>query len=61
LVPHYVDVDTVSGPFIRLMVGLGFPRSDLNKIITAVRAGGDYCMVMPLPYGAIVKSSAPTS
>jgi hypothetical protein len=43
------------------MVGLGFPRSDLNKIITAVRAGGDYCMVMPLPYGAIVKSSAPTS
>lgn len=61
LVPHYVDVDTVSGPFIRLMVGLGFPRTDLNKIITAVRAGGDYCMVMPLPYGAIVKSPTPTS
>lgn len=61
LVPHYIDVDTVSGPFIRLMVGLGFPQGELNAIITDVRAGGDYSMVMPLPDGAAVTSRAPTS
>lgn len=47
--PTFVEVETVSGRYVRLFVGVGLPLLDLRRIRDAVRSGGDYAMVMPLP------------
>ena len=59
--PEYLAVETVSGSFVRLMIGLGQPRADLVPVIAKLRAGGDYAMIMPVPRDALRVEAAPTS
>lgn len=47
--PTFVEVRTVAGQFVRLFAGVGLPEASLVAIRDAVRDGGDYAMVMPLP------------
>ncbi len=47
--PTFVEVKTVAGQFVRLFAGVGLPEKSLVAIRDAVRDGGDYAMVMPLP------------
>jgi hypothetical protein len=46
--PLYVEVETVAGSFVRVIVGAGEPEERLRRIRDAVRARGDYAMVMPI-------------
>lgn len=47
--PTFVEVRTVAGQFVRLFAGVGQPETALVAIRDAIRDGGDYAMVMPLP------------
>lgn len=46
--PLYVEVETVAGSFVRVIIGAGEPEERLRRIRDAVRARGDYAMVMPI-------------
>ncbi|MDF1792344.1 MAG: hypothetical protein P1U88_10570 [Thalassobaculaceae bacterium] len=50
--PTLVEVRTVAGPYIRLFAGAGRSGRDLLKIREALRDGGDYAMILPLPGNA---------
>lgn len=47
--PTFVEVKTVAGPYVRLFAGVGRPEASLTAIRDAIRDGGDYAMVLPLP------------
>jgi len=50
--PTLVAVRTVAGEYVRLFTGAGHDGPDLLKIREALRDGGDYAMILPLPGGA---------
>lgn len=47
--PTFVDVETVSGPYVRLFVGVGEPARRMTALRDGMRAAGEYAMIMPLP------------
>ncbi len=47
--PLFIEVDTVAGPFVRLMVGAGRELSWLSNALNQIRAEGEYAMIMPIP------------
>ena len=47
--PLLVEVDTVAGLFIRLMVGAGRDQNWLAKAQDQIRAEGEYAEIMPIP------------
>ncbi|MEQ8331596.1 hypothetical protein [Nisaea sp.] len=49
--PLFVEVETVAGLFVRLMVGVGRDESWLARVRDQVRADGEYAMIMPVPSG----------
>ncbi|WP_193172000.1 hypothetical protein [Nisaea nitritireducens] len=49
--PLFVEVDTVAGLFVRLMVGAGRNQSWLAEVRDQIRAAGEYAMIMPIPSG----------
>ena len=46
--PALVEIDTVSGRFVRLFTAAGSPEAELLEIRDALRAGGDYAAVLPM-------------
>lgn len=50
--PALVEIETVAGRFVRLIIGGGFPETTLVRLRNQIRAGGDYAMIMPVPLGA---------
>ena len=46
--PLLVEVSTVAGPFVRVMVGAGEPKAKLIELRDRVRQKGDYAMIMPI-------------
>ena len=59
--PEYLAVETVRGRFVRLMIGLGRPRTDLMPVVARLRASGDYAITMPVPRDAVRVKAAPAS
>lgn len=51
-IPTLIEVRTVAGEFVRLFVGAGDDQSALLRIREALRDGGDYAMILPLPGNA---------
>ncbi len=49
--PALVEIETVAGRFVRLIIGGGFPETSLVRLRNQIRAGGDYAMIMPVPLG----------
>lgn len=47
-----VEVRTVAGEYVRLFAGVGRDRQELLHIREALRDGGDYAMILPLPGNA---------
>ncbi|MEO9902724.1 MULTISPECIES: hypothetical protein [Alphaproteobacteria] len=47
--PLFVEVDTVAGLFIRLMVGAGRDQNWLAKAQDQIRDEGEYAVIMPIP------------
>jgi len=47
--PTFVEADTVAGRYVRLFVAVGEAESGMNALMNAVRQGGDYAMILPLP------------
>lgn len=47
--PVLVEVPTVAGLFVRLMVGPGAPQNWLLRVRNAIRNSGEYAMIMPMP------------
>ncbi|WP_323798156.1 hypothetical protein [Nisaea sp.] len=47
--PLFVEVDTVAGLFIRLVVGAAQSQSWLTRARDQIRAEGEYAMIMPIP------------
>ena len=50
--PTLVEVRTVAGEYVRLFAGVGRDQQDLLRIREALRDGGDYAMILPLPGNA---------
>lgn len=50
--PTLVEVRTVAGEYVRLFTGAGQDQKALLKIREALRDGGDYAMILPLPGSA---------
>ncbi|WPZ35618.1 hypothetical protein T8K17_05610 [Thalassobaculum sp. OXR-137] len=50
--PTLVEVRTVAGAYVRLFAGVGHDDDDLMRIREALRDGGDYAMILPLPGNA---------
>jgi len=58
--PVLIEIETVSGRFVRLIAGAGLPDGALARMRNQVRAGGDYAMILPLqPNLPARTSSAP--
>lgn len=51
--PLFIEVDTVAGLFVRLMVGAGRNQSWLTDVRDQIRAEGEYAMIMPIPSEAM--------
>lgn len=49
--PVLIEIETVAGRFVRLIIGGGSPESSLIRMRNQVRAGGDYAMIMPVRLG----------
>lgn len=49
--PLLVEVETVAGLFVRLMVGTGRDQNWLAKARDQIRAEGEYAVIMPVPSG----------
>lgn len=49
LQPMLVEVDTVAGPFVRLMVGVGAEENALARVRDQLRAAGEYAMILAIP------------
>ena len=49
--PLFVEVETVAGLFVRLMIGVGRDERWLVRVRDQVRADGEYAMIMPVPSG----------
>lgn len=47
--PTFIEVESVAGRYVRLYVGVGLDEGALNRILNAIRAGGDYGMILTLP------------
>ncbi|WP_420402554.1 hypothetical protein [Nisaea sp.] len=47
--PLMVEVETVAGLFVRLMVGVGESKAWLTGARNHIREQGDYSMIMPVP------------
>ena len=50
--PTLVEVRTVAGEYVRLFAGVGRDQQELLRIREALRDGGDYAMILPLPGNA---------
>lgn len=50
--PTLIEVRTVAGEYVRLFAGAGHDERALLRIREALRDGGDYAMILPLPGGA---------
>lgn len=50
--PTLVEVRTVAGEYVRLFTGAGLDDRGLLAIREALRDGGDYAMILPLPGNA---------
>lgn len=50
--PTLIEVRTVAGAYVRLFAGAGLDDRALLRIREALRDGGDYAMILPLPGGA---------
>ncbi|WP_028796215.1 hypothetical protein [Thalassobaculum salexigens] len=50
--PTLVEVRTVAGEYVRLFAGVGRDQQGLLRIREALRDGGDYAMILPLPGNA---------
>ena len=50
--PTLVEVRTVAGEYVRLFAGMGLDGEGLLRIREALRDGGDYAMILPLPGNA---------
>jgi hypothetical protein len=50
--PTLVEVRTVAGRYVRLFAGVGRDEQELLRIREALRDGGDYAMILPLPGNA---------
>lgn len=51
-IPTLIEVRTVAGAYVRLFAGAGLDDRGLLRIREALRDGGDYAMILPLPGGA---------
>lgn len=49
--PTFVEVDTVAGRYVRLLVAVGAGERQLDSLRDGIRRRGDYAMVVPLPVG----------
>lgn len=47
--PVLVEVETVAGLFVRLMIGTGEDQAWLVRVRDRIRDDGDYAMIMPIP------------
>ena len=47
--PTFAEVETVAGRYVRLFVGVGLDETALNRLLNAIRSGGDYGMILALP------------
>ncbi|WP_193186478.1 hypothetical protein [Nisaea sediminum] len=47
--PTMVEVETVAGLFVRLMVGVGESKEWLTEVRNRIREQGEYAMIMPVP------------
>lgn len=56
--PALMEIETVAGRFVRLIVGPGLPETSLIRLRNQVRTGGDYAMIIPVP---VHKASSRTS
>lgn len=50
--PTLIEVRTVAGEYVRLFAGAGRDQQELLRIREALRDGGDYAMILPLPGNA---------
>ncbi|MBT5267373.1 MAG: hypothetical protein HOL85_21250 [Rhodospirillaceae bacterium] len=50
--PVFIEVGTVAGHFVRVMVGVGQPEARLTRLRDGVRNAGDYAMIMAVPGAA---------